>query len=101
MRPNPSLPFAFVGLVLLAADAPTKLEVLPAKVQLRGPSAAQRLVVLRTFADGSSRELSSTAAIEPDKATVAVDGRGRLVPVADGKAEVGVRAGGVEAKAPV
>src|SRR4051794_10594079 len=36
-----------------AGDRPARLEVLPAKVRLHGPGAAQRLVVIAVEADGT------------------------------------------------
>lgn len=81
--------------------APVALEPLPASVRLDGPAAAQRLVVLGVYADGTRRDLSGQAQVEPLGPAVGLDGRGRLVPRANGATEVAVRFGPVEAKVPV
>ncbi|AGA29534.1 DUF1549 and DUF1553 domain-containing protein [Singulisphaera acidiphila] len=99
---------AFVGLpapastAVLEAGVPTSLEVLPAKAKLFGPQAAQRLVVIGAFADGSRLDLTSSAQFKVGDSKIAsVDPHGFLHPVADGKAEVVVRVGSIEASVPV
>ncbi len=102
-------PLTLLGLVLLALPWPARaddsplvaLEPLPATVSLDGPAASQRLVVLGVAADGSRRDLTGTAELVPLGPAVGIDGRGRIVPRADGPAEVAVRVGSVEARVPV
>ena len=48
----------------LGAGVPTELEVLPAKAMLFGPQAAQRLVVIGAFPDGSRLDLTASAQFE-------------------------------------
>lgn len=70
------------------AETPRRLRVLPAEVRLKGPAATQSLVVLGEFEDGATRDLTSLVTIEPDAESstlVRVDGKGRLLPLADGK----------------
>ena len=87
------------GVVAAAAEDPTSLEVLPPGVKLAGAAAAQRLVVLGTFGDGTLRDVTAAACFESTApARAAVDPGGTVRPVADGAAEVVVRVGGAEAR---
>ena len=71
------------------------LEVWPAEVRLSGPSASQRLVVVGVDRDGTRRDLTPAAKIEPaTPAVVAIDARGRIVPRGDGAGAVVAKAGG-------
>ena len=81
---------------------PTEVEVLPAKAMLFGPQAADRLVVIGAFSDGSRLDLTSICSI-PGGGSQDRLGRssGFLHPVADGKAEVVVRVGPIEVHVPV
>jgi hypothetical protein len=107
MAPIADAPLLILALALggpataRAQDGPGSLEVFPATVRLEGPAASQRLVVVGTFADGTRRDVTDRAKIEPGGPAVAVDGRGRLVPAADGSGEVVVRVGGAEARVQV
>jgi hypothetical protein len=84
------------------AESPKRLDVYPATVRLSGPAAAQRLVVVGTFADGSARDLTDTATVEPVKSEVVrIEGRTSLRAAADGAGEVVVRVGEAEARVPV
>jgi hypothetical protein len=85
-----------------ASDAPTALEVLPAKARLSGPEAVQRLVVLGVLADGSRIDVTPRARFEAEQPGVAtVDETGVIRPVADGSAGVVVRVGEAEVRVPV
>jgi hypothetical protein len=83
-----------------AGEPPTSLDVLPARVRLRGPDAAQRLVVIGTFADGAKRDVTAQVKLEP-ASCVRVDERGLLRPVSDGEGEVLVKLGAVETRVTV
>ncbi|MGE3818426.1 MAG: DUF1553 domain-containing protein [Isosphaeraceae bacterium] len=101
-----------VGLAILlgsttamAADpqTPRSLRVLPDRITLNGPEASQRLVVLGTWADGTTRDLTDRARLETScdlVARVATDSA-TVLPVADGSAEVVARIDGIEARVPV
>lgn len=83
-------------------DRPQRLSVLPAEAKLFGPGAAQRLIVLGGFPDGSQRDLTAGARFETSDPKVAnVDRQGMLHAVSDGKAEVVIRVGSVESRIPV
>jgi hypothetical protein len=100
MRVPLSLGLAFLGLASLArADSAAKtLEIFPPAVQLNGPEAAQRLVIVAVGPDGTRRDVTGEARVESNTPRiVAVDSRGRLRPVGDGRGEVVVRAGQAQA----
>jgi len=80
---------------------PQSLDILPARLRLDGPEAVRRVVVVATFADGSTRDVTTEARLEPTGAVVRVDDRGQIRPVADGAGEVVVRFGGVQGRAAV
>ncbi|MFO0952745.1 MAG: DUF1553 domain-containing protein [Isosphaeraceae bacterium] len=99
-----------LGLTALGAGAPpsgepgqpTRVEVFPAKVGLNGPEATQRLVVVATLPDGSTRDVTASARFEPADATlVKVEAGGLLRPLADGKSDVKVKVGKAEVTVPV
>jgi hypothetical protein len=78
--------------VVRAGEPATRLEVFPATVHLQGPEAAQRLVAVASFADGSSRDVSAQVRIESAEPwVVQVDELGHLRPVGDGFGAVIVR----------
>ncbi|MDR3634459.1 MAG: DUF1553 domain-containing protein [Isosphaeraceae bacterium] len=88
----------------LAAEppGPVRLEVLPGRVQLTGPEASQRLVVLGVLADGTFRDVTGAAGFRSRAETKArVDERGVVRPVADGTAEIDVTVGTATAAVPV
>jgi hypothetical protein len=81
---------------------PRSLEVWPTKVKLSGPAASQRLVVVGVFADGSRRDLTTSATlVSSTPAVSAIDPAGKIVPKGDGSGRVIVKAGGVEAEVAV
>lgn len=96
------LAFGFATASVSAAAEFRALSVFPAKIDLHGPRAVQRLGVLVEFADGRRRDLSREAAYASgDAAIVAVSAIGELRPVGDGETVVTVRAAGGEARVPV
>lgn len=85
-----------------ATENPARIAVYPDRVRLAGPAASQRLVVVGTFAAGAAADVSAGSRFESSApAIVTVDERGVIRPVADGMADVIVRAGTVEARIPV
>jgi len=83
-------------------DKPTRIEVLPGRAILEGPRAAQRLIVVGTYADGSQRDLSGVARLEPaNPEVVSIGAEGVLRPSSDGKTEVVVIAKGETRRIPV
>ena len=91
------------GLSAEAADeSPKAVEVLPAQVRLSGPAATIRLVVIGSYDDGSTRDVSARARITAvDTGFVSVDARGVIHAVGDGVGAVVVNVGKVEVKVPV
>lgn len=84
-------------------DMPRSLRVLPDRVKLSGPGVSQRIVVIGTFADGSSRDLTDRVTLETScdlVAKVAVDSA-TILAVSDGTAELVVSVGEVEARVAV
>lgn len=84
-----------------ADQEPSGLEIYPVRVQLQGPAASQRLIVVGVFPDGSHRDLTDQARLEPVEPVVKIDEQGRLASNEDGSGEVVVRVGSLEAKMPV
>jgi hypothetical protein len=83
------------------ASAPVKLEVFPPQVELHGPRAAQRLIAVAAYADGTQWEVSSRAKIEcKNPALLSVEGS-RLTPRTDGRTEVVVALGSLRQTLPV
>jgi hypothetical protein len=76
------------------ADAPVRIEVFPAAATLPTREARVRLVVTGHYADGSTRDLTAEAAVEPADGSVVKARGAALSPAADGKTTVTVRAGG-------
>src|SRR5262245_51883556 len=66
----------------------TKLEVLPPQVELVGPRAVQRLVVLGTFANGEQRDLTRQAQFSTKNAGIATFSSGTATPIGDGRTEL-------------
>src|ERR1041384_1653015 len=91
------LALALLALLTARADAaPNGLSVFPAKVELHGPRAEQRLGVL------GQRELTRSAvyaSANPKVATVGSDGIVR--PVGDGETTVSIEADGKKVSVPV
>ncbi len=105
MRRSLSLAVSFAFLVAspLLADvpSPTRLEVVPAKVTLKGPGATQRVVVLGWDAFGKPTDLTASASYQvANRKTARLDGR-RLLPVSDGETRLSVRVGGLLVQVPV
>ncbi len=95
----------FAAAELRAADppagAPKELIVHPKKVELRGPRAEQRVIVLGVWADGRKWDLTRAATFTSANAKVATAEKGTLRPVADGNTTLTVEAAGATASVPV
>src|SRR5262245_5898031 len=87
------------------AEAPSaalkKLLVFPPRVLLDGPRDQQTLGVLGEYADGRRLDLTRQAKYTSSSPKVVRVEEGVLRPAGDGKAEVTVRAGGLQAAVPV
>jgi len=78
------------------------LSVFPAKVDLDGPRAEQRLSVLGDYANGRRWDLSRQATYRSAADNIArVDEHGILHPIADGETEIEIAVQGQTAKVPV
>src|SRR5687767_10947816 len=89
-----------LGATLAApADAPSRVEVYPAKVVLGSKRAAAQLVVTGHYANGETRDLTADAAFTSSTAAVEVRD-GVALPKKDGTAEITVTAGGRTVKVP-
>jgi len=91
--------------VLPAAETSTiqveRIEVEPATMQLRGPRAEMGLVVTGIYADGTSVDLTSEVDVRSTNDEIVSFSDGRSRPMADGRAELAVRACGLEVRVPV
>lgn len=90
--------------ILVAAEDPPELRVLPPTVSLSGPHSSQQLIVIeRTERRGSIGELTARAGFTSSQPEVAsVDTRGRVVANSDGRAIVTAKLlGGREASAEI
>lgn len=83
-----------------AADAPSRIEVHPAKVALGSKRATTQFVVTGHFANGETHDLTRDATFTPS-APVAEVRDGVALPKKDGKAEITIVAGGHTVKVPV
>ena len=104
MRVRLALNLGFVlGFVpALMAASPNRLEVFPSQVHLKGPEASQRFVVLGSFDDGMTRDVTDQSRIEPGKlGFVWIDEHNRVRPASNGQGEVLVRVGDAVARIPV
>src|SRR6266542_727298 len=77
------------------------LDLIPAKVQLRGLDDAQQLVLTATLNDGRLQDLTHDARYEADPKVVRVSSTGRVVPVGNGTTEIVARYGDKTIKVPV
>src|SRR5207248_1570933 len=84
------------------ARPPKQLTVYPPRVALFGPRDEQRLIVLGTWADGQTRDLTrSTTYTSTSPKTATVDAAGIVRPAADGQTSITVEALGTRANVPV
>ena len=93
-----------VLLTVIPPGAPVSVEGRPASLTLTPDSAAATLDAFGTWDDGIVRritELPGTERISSDATVAAIDGSGRVVPVAPGFATVTVRNGSASADVPV
>jgi len=81
--------------------APTELVVHPATIQLTGPRAEQRLIVLGVGADGRKYDLTRSATLTSGNGQIARVERGVVRPVGTGSTTLTVVANGVTATVPV
>ena len=69
------------------------LDLIPAKVQLRGLDDAQQLVLTATLNDGRLQDLTHDARYEADPKVVRVSSTGRVIPVGNGSTDIVARYG--------
>src|SRR5262245_48180726 len=69
------------------------LDLIPAKVQLRGLDDAQQLVLTATLNDGRLQDLTHDARYEADPKVVRVSSTGRVIPVGNGSSDIVARYG--------
>lgn len=80
----------------------TKLFIYPKKVELDGPRAEQRLIVVGEWPDGRRWDLTRTATFSTGKADIAtVTKQGLVLPAGDGQGTITVSAAGVSQPVPV
>jgi hypothetical protein len=85
-----------------AQSPPAELVVYPKQIKLTGPRDEQRLIVLGTWVDGRTRDLTRSASYASGNAkTATVDAAGIVRPAADGQTTVTVEALGTKATVPV
>jgi hypothetical protein len=80
---------------------PTKLEVYPATVKLRGAAATAQLVVTAHYADGRVQDITRAATFASNNAALASAENGVVRGLQDGSAEITITAGGQTAKVAV
>src|SRR5262249_29402841 len=74
--------------------APLTVRILPERVTLHGARAAQRFIVLGTFADGLERDVTGQCRFAlSDPGLLALDAAGRITPSADGECDVKAEVG--------
>lgn len=104
MRANYSvglIAFLLPGLAM-GQDKVVELTVSPRVVQLSGPTTVAQVLVTGTTGDGKLIDLTNAAKFETAQSSVIkLTQTGVIRPLADGKAEVVVSAGGLSAKVPV
>jgi hypothetical protein len=83
------------------AGTPKALTVYPAEITLSGPRAEQKLVVVGTWPDGRTWDVTRTSVITSTNAKVAVADKGVVRPAGDGTAALAVEAAGAKASVPV
>ncbi len=87
---------------VVAAEAPiAKLEISPPEVKLAGARDRQSIVVQATFADGITRDVTAEAQNTPTNPALARREGNVYWPAADGRGELVVAYGGLEARAPI
>src|SRR5207245_4238142 len=91
---------AVSGSAARAGDTPVSVRVVPERVTLSGARAAQRFVVLGTFADGLERDVTSQSRFSlSDSRFASLDQAGRVAARADGELDLKVEVGNRVAKA--
>lgn len=102
--------FCLLGTIADAADLPlekieigqpTKIEVTPANVKLRGANATAQLIVTAHYANGSVQDLTRAATLKSNNDSLVTVNDGVLLGMQDGTAEITIEAGGQSAKVQV
>src|SRR4051794_24727937 len=93
---------ALLGRAAGADEAPLSVRLVPARATLRGARAAQRFVVLGTFADGLERDVTSRARLSlSDPPPASLEAAARVAARADGELDLRAEVGGRPAAARV
>jgi hypothetical protein len=110
-RRGPLLPVAVVcccllhtlsGSTVAADDVPVSVRVVPEQALLQGARAAQRFVVLGTFADGLERDLTDRSHFSLSDTQLAIlDQAGRITSRVDGECDLTAEVGRMTARAHV
>jgi hypothetical protein len=80
---------------------PNRIEVYPQSFKLDSPSRIVHLIVTGHYADGSTQDLTSVAEIASKDDKIARAVKAQILPAANGKTEVTVKAGGHETNVPI
>src|SRR5262249_48149196 len=96
------LPIATVGLSVATGAEPTVgLRVYPERIVLTTVRDLQGVVIQKTFPDGSTKDVTASAALSiSDPAVARVEGT-TLTPLADGKAELRIDVEGLHTSVPI
>lgn len=79
----------------VAGHRPTKIEVLPAKVEIDLPGRRQQLLVVATYADGSTRDVTREAVLSSNNEEIALVKNNSVIALRRGEMAVLVRYEGV------
>ncbi len=85
----------------ITVGTPAQLEVYPVAAKLDGALAYAQLVVTGRYADGGMQDLTRVAGLVSSNEQVARVENGRVIPVANGQAEIVAQVAGLEVKVPV
>jgi hypothetical protein len=85
----------------IQVGAPQRIEVLPAAIKLETPLRKVQIVVSGFYADGRVQDLTRAAEYHLDAEGIAKVQDALVLPVANGKTELIVRAGGREQRVPI
>lgn len=96
-----ALTTSLVSLFLMSLTRAAEIQVYPESIQLDGPRAQQRLVVLAPDSDGHIRDHSRDATITIADSKVAGARNGTVSPIADGKTTMTVAFGGASKTVPI
>lgn len=90
-----------VGVVADDGPAIVELATIPAKLDLRGPRDARKVLVLGKTATGDLVDLTLTAEVKPADSVAVLDAEGYVAPKADGSGVVNITAGGKSIAVPL